>query len=58
MAVNSYDGDTLQESIAQMEILTDKRAGLVIVDKAGQGAQLTGTHLTARGADARHEGDE
>jgi transposase, IS5 family len=49
MPGNPYDGHTLQETIEQVEILTDKRPGIAIVDKGYQGAELTGTQILRSG---------
>jgi IS5 family transposase len=49
MPGNPYDGHTLQETIEQVEILTDKRPSIAIVDKGYQGAELTGTQILRSG---------
>lgn len=49
MPGNPYDGHTLQETIEQVEILTDKRPGIAIVDKGYQGAELKGTQILRSG---------
>lgn len=49
MPGNPYDGHTLREAIEQVEILTDKRPSIVIVDKGYQGAELTGTQVLRSG---------
>lgn len=49
MPGNPYDGHTLQETIEQVEILTDKRPSIAIVDKGYMGAELTGTQILRSG---------
>ena len=49
MPGNPYDGHTLRETIEQVEILTDKRPSIAIVDNGYQGAQLTGTQILRSG---------
>ena len=49
MPGNPYDGHTLQETIEQVEILTDKRPGIAIVDKGYKGAELIGTQILRSG---------
>jgi IS5 family transposase len=46
---NPYDGHTLQETLEQVEILTDKRPSIAIVDKGYRGAELTGTQILRSG---------
>ncbi len=49
MPGNPYDGHTLQETIEQVEILTDKRPSIAIVDKGYMGAELAGTQILRSG---------
>jgi transposase, IS5 family len=49
MPGNPYDGHTLQETIEQVEILTDNCLSVAIVDKGYQGAELKGTQILRSG---------
>ncbi len=37
---NPYDGDTLQEALAQVEVLTDIRPSLAVIDQECRGHEL------------------
>lgn len=49
MPGNPYDGHTLNEAIEQVEILTDTRPRMAIVDKGYQGAQVGGVQILRAG---------
>lgn len=49
MPGNPYDGHMLQETIEHVEILTDKRPSIAIVDKGYMGAELTWTQILRSG---------
>jgi IS5 family transposase len=49
MPGNPYDGHTLNEAIEQVEILTDKRPGIAIVDKGYRGVQVQGVQILRSG---------
>lgn len=49
MPGNPYDEHMLQETIEQVEILTDESLSIIIVDKGYQGMVLTGTQILRSG---------
>ncbi len=49
MPGNPHDGHTLDETIEQVEILADKRPGIVIVDKGYRGVQVEGVRILRSG---------
>jgi IS5 family transposase len=49
MPGNPYDGHTLNETIEQVEIMTDVRPTMAIVDKGYQGAQVGGVQILRSG---------
>ena len=47
---NPYDGHTLAEALEQVEILTDRRPRLAVVDRGYRGHSVEGTQVLISGA--------